>query len=139
MQKQPLEVLCKKRCSKKIRKIHRKISVPESLFLIKLQAMPAILLKKRLWHRCFPVNFAKFLRRPFFNEYLQTTSENETDLKEHKIFSSSCEKFKLLQILKINVWRKIQIGRWTYIGSLSLNPDVLLHKTRGLRRGSHIV
>ena len=23
------------------------------------------LLKKRLWHRCFPVNFAKFLRRPF--------------------------------------------------------------------------
>ena len=26
---------------------------------------PAILLKKRLWHRCFPVNFAKFLRTPF--------------------------------------------------------------------------
>ena len=28
------------------------------------------LLKKRLWHRCFPVNFAKFLRTPF----LQNTS-----------------------------------------------------------------
>ena len=26
---------------------------------------PAILLKKRLWHRCFPMNFAKFLRTPF--------------------------------------------------------------------------
>ena len=26
----------------------------------------ANLLKKRLWHRCFPVNFAKFLRTPFF-------------------------------------------------------------------------
>ena len=26
--------------------------------------------KKRLWHRCFPVNFAKFLRAPF----LQNTS-----------------------------------------------------------------
>ena len=26
--------------------------------------MPATLLKKRLWHRCFPVNFAKFLRTP---------------------------------------------------------------------------
>ena len=25
---------------------------------------PAALLKKRLWHRCFPVNFAKFLRTP---------------------------------------------------------------------------
>ena len=26
---------------------------------------PATLLQKRLWHRCFPVNFAKFLRTPF--------------------------------------------------------------------------
>ena len=34
-------------------------------FLIKLQAPPATLLKKRLWHRCFPVNFPKFLRTPF--------------------------------------------------------------------------
>ena len=25
----------------------------------------ATLLKKRLWHRCFPVNFAKVLRKPF--------------------------------------------------------------------------
>ena len=26
---------------------------------------PATLLKKRLWHRCFPVNFAKFLKALF--------------------------------------------------------------------------
>ena len=26
---------------------------------------PATLLKKRLWHKCFPVNFGKFLRIPF--------------------------------------------------------------------------
>ena len=32
---------------------------------------PATLLKKRLWHRCFPVNFAKFLRTPFFTEHLR--------------------------------------------------------------------
>ena len=32
-------------------------------FLIKLQA-------KRLWRRSFPVNFAKFLRAPFFKEHL---------------------------------------------------------------------
>ena len=31
---------------------------------------PAILLKKSLWHRCFPVKIAKFLRAPF----LQNTS-----------------------------------------------------------------
>ena len=28
------------------------------------------LLKKRLWHRCFPVNFVKFTRAPFFIEQL---------------------------------------------------------------------
>ena len=39
-------------------------------FLIKLQATPATLLKKRLWQRCFPVNFAKFLRTPFLKEHL---------------------------------------------------------------------
>ena len=31
----------------------------------------ATLLKKRLWHRCFPVNFAKFLRTPLFTEDFQ--------------------------------------------------------------------
>ena len=50
---------------------------------------PATLLKKRLWHRCLPLNFAKFLRTSF----LQSTSrqlllvfkannkENKTKLK----------------------------------------------------------
>ena len=28
------------------------------------------LLKKRLWHRCFPVNFVKVLRTPFYIEHL---------------------------------------------------------------------
>ena len=43
-------------------------------FSIKLRALglrPATLLKKRLWHRCFPVNFVKFLRRPFLTEHLR--------------------------------------------------------------------
>ena len=47
-------------CSEKFRKIHKKTPVPES----------ATLFKKRPWHRCFPVNFVKFLRTPF----LQNTS-----------------------------------------------------------------
>ena len=42
-----------KRCSQKFRKIHRKTPVP-----------------KRLWHRCFSVNFPKFLRTPFIIEHL---------------------------------------------------------------------
>ena len=43
----------------------------QSLFLIKLQAPGLLtLLKKQLWHRCFSVNFAKLLRRPFYIEHL---------------------------------------------------------------------
>ena len=42
----------------------------QSLFFNKIAGLgPATLLKKRLWHRCFPVNFAKFLRTPFFIEH----------------------------------------------------------------------
>ena len=32
---------------------------------------PATLLNKRLWHRCFTVNFAKFLRTLFLKEHLR--------------------------------------------------------------------
>ena len=43
----------------------------QSLFFNKVAGpRPAILLKKRLWHRRFPVNVVKFLRTPF----LQNTS-----------------------------------------------------------------
>ena len=42
----------------------------ESLFNKVADLRPATLLKKRLWHKSFPVNFAKFLRTPF----LQNTS-----------------------------------------------------------------
>ena len=31
---------------------------------------PATLLRKRPWHRCFPVDFAKFIRTPFIIEHL---------------------------------------------------------------------
>ena len=31
-------------------------------------------LNNSLWHRCFPVNFAKFLRTSIFTKYLRTTA-----------------------------------------------------------------
>ena len=65
VQKQPPEVFCKGRFSWKFRKIHKKTHF-QSLVLNKVSGLrSATLLKKRLWHRCFPVNFAKFLRAPF--------------------------------------------------------------------------
>ena len=40
-------------------------------FLIKKGLGPSTLLKKKLWRRCFPVNFAKFLNSLFFTEHLR--------------------------------------------------------------------
>ena len=44
----------------------------QDLFLNKVAGLrPTTLLKKRLWHRCFSVNFKKFLRTPFLTAHLQ--------------------------------------------------------------------
>ena len=51
--------------SQKFRKISQKSLLRQSLFFNKI-SRPATLLKKRLWHRCFPVNFEKFSRIPFW-------------------------------------------------------------------------
>ena len=43
-----------------------------NLFLNEVSGLqPVILLKKKLRHMCFPVNFTKFLERPFFTEHLR--------------------------------------------------------------------
>ena len=60
---QPPEVYCKKGVLRNIPKFTGK-HVCQSLL------RPATLLKKRLWHRCFPMKFAKFLRTTFFTEHL---------------------------------------------------------------------
>ena len=47
----------------------RRKHLRQSLFFKKITCLrPAVLLKKRLWHRCFPVKFAKFLRTPILNK-----------------------------------------------------------------------
>ena len=64
------EVFCKKGIHRNSAKFTGK-HLCQSLFFNKVAGLrPATLSKKRLWHRCFPVNFAKFLRTPF----LQNTS-----------------------------------------------------------------
>ena len=53
----------------------------QSLFFNKVAGLrPATLLKKRLWHRYCPVNFAKLLRTPFLIEDLPVFKPiNEND------------------------------------------------------------
>ena len=62
--------LAKAAVRKKFEKIHTKTPVPESLFNKVVGLRPAIVLKNRLLHWCFPINFAKIFRTPF----LQNTS-----------------------------------------------------------------
>ena len=51
--------------------IKLKASLCQSLFFNKVAGLwPASLFKKTLWHWCFPVNFVKILRTPFFIEHL---------------------------------------------------------------------
>ena len=57
----------------------------QSLFFNKVAGLgPATLLKRRLWHRCFAVNFAKFLRTPF-----SQNASGRLLLKENVAFVSS--------------------------------------------------
>ena len=58
-------MFCKNGFIKNFIKICRKIPVPESNFLF----------KKRLWHSCFHVEFAKFSRHLFYRTSLIATSE----------------------------------------------------------------
>ena len=74
-------------------------------FLIKLKARPATLLKKRLWGRCFPVNFVKFLRTPFCTEHLwwlllmPLVSFYIPLKRDHDITNKSTSKYLTLQCL----------------------------------------
>ena len=65
------EMYCKKGVLRNFAKFTGK-HLCQSLFFDKVADLrPATLLKKRPWHRCFPVNFAKFLRTPFLTEHLR--------------------------------------------------------------------
>ena len=72
-------------------------------------------MKKRLWHRCFPANFAKYLITPFFIEHL-----------------SSCFCFLLRYFGKPKVFlcfqglQKWNIGlKWVNIFISNINEDIL--------------
>ena len=59
------EVFCKRGFLKNFTKFKGKHLCQSLTFNKVANLTPATLLKKRLWHSCFPVNFAKFLGTPF--------------------------------------------------------------------------
>ena len=63
------EMFCIKGILRNLAKFRRR-HLCQSLFLNKVAGLrSATLLKKRPWHRCFPVKIAKFLRTPSFTEH----------------------------------------------------------------------
>ena len=74
IQKQPPEVFCEKGVLRNFTKFTRK-HLCQSLFFNKVAGLRhTTLVKKRLWHRYFPVNLVKFLRTSFFTEHFWTTA-----------------------------------------------------------------
>ena len=102
VQKQPPEAFCKKSVLKNYTNLSGK-HLCQSLFFNKVSGLRSVtLLKKRLRHRRFPVNFAKILRAMF----LENTSEQLLPLvilQEHNIQIprfGSCQKQGLMIMTK---------------------------------------
>ena len=87
--------------------------------------MASNFIKKSLWHRCFPVNFAKFLRTPFFTEHLRwlnsevnrkgpkQAARDPLNVDVSKILTKFLEQCKFLEVTKI-----MNLGNWVDLGIL---------------------
>ena len=117
----------------------------QSLFVNKVTGLrPAILLKKRLWYRYFPVNFAKFPRTAFAqNTFWQLLLNLEGCVIKVSISASTVALFPQKKILKkglyllkslvnwvFNLWKNIQ----TPCPSAPVIDHQILHQ--GLKRNS---
>ena len=102
IKKQMPEGFCKKGVLKTFHKIHLKTPLLESLFNGVSGLRPETLLRKRLQHRCFQVNFVKLLRTPF----LQNSSVICLTVSFHKEILYICSNLLLLQ-----KWTKLTILR----------------------------
>ena len=102
------------------------------IFIINLKHMrPATLLKKRLWLRNFPVNFAKFLKTPF----LQNISGRLLLMvEEHLIFKCHLENLKL----KLNGTNCLLSKTRYYFKCLSLRLCIVPFFYSDLMYGCHI-
>ena len=93
-QKQPPEVFCKKGVLKNFAKSTGKHLCQSLLFNNKATGLvPASLLKKKLWYRCFPVNFAKFLRGPFYRTPLDKCFCWKISYRKEPFIPAKCSSF----------------------------------------------
>ena len=113
LQKQPPELFCKKKAFEKFCKFYRKTPVLESLFN-KVASLMACnekeTIKKRLQHRCFPVNIVKFLRTPILVSILQVMCVRDfrpsiLACKDYKINTKTSKILAFILILFFSVIR----------------------------------
>ena len=95
-------------------------------FLIKLQTSG--LLKKRLWHKCFPVNFAKFLKTHFLTEHLVVAASEQWNYSTGKsIFFFGGKIYFIYLMASIN-FARYQNTRsgfiWGYIYTLNTKTPI---------------
>ena len=80
-------------------------------------------LKKRLWQRCFPVNFAKFLKNTFFTDHLRM---NASDISQHYAWKGKNlhmqffwpEKWKLLVFCQKYFQKQGFLGNFSQISDM---------------------
>ena len=113
-QKQSPELFCKKGVLRNFAKLTGKHLCQS------VSHRPAALLKKRLWHRCFPVNFAQFSRTPT----LVTASPK---IKKH--FRSRhyrCSVKKLLKFFQSSRKTRVPVCFLTKLQALDSGTGVVL-------------
>ena len=107
-----------KRSSKKFQKNSQENNCARVSFLIKF-------IKKRLWHKCFPVNYAKSLRTPFLQNthkrlllplktqaqlFIHNKADGETPKVEKRLLSAKRTHFSITaRVYPVDTGRKLNV------------------------------
>ena len=76
------------------------------MYRSKISLKPATLLKKRLWYRCFPMNFCEISKNTFLTEYLRVTASQkcktgyESIYHEFKKIATPVDTGRILNVYK---------------------------------------
>ena len=114
------EVFCKKSVLRNFAKFTGKRLCQSLFFNNVAELRPATLTKKRLWNRCFPVNYAKFPRTLFFTEHLrwllllldkiQLENRKKGNLKKGK--KNRVSSFSIHIVVFALLSSTVEVGRW---------------------------
>ena len=101
------------------------------LLLVKIEGLrPATLLKKRICHRCFPVNFVKFVRTPFLLKISSGCScQNKTSLSTSNyafdIIFAALPSFFFIEKISLQLskcWQNSKKKLFTTLANVSIPP-----------------